>query len=76
MLHLTYTLYPKTNRLCDTANVCSIHDKFFCDSLVELRHIADDNYIHIPEITYRFGNIDKLNPRVEITINDPTTNNT
>jgi hypothetical protein len=67
-IKIIYTLYPATRRLCDVANVCSITDKFFCDSLVELEIIKDDNYLYIPEVNYVFGNVDKLNPRVEILI--------
>lgn len=67
-IHLTYTVYPKTRRLCDISNVCSVHDKFFCDAIVDLGKLSDDNYKFLPEITYRFGEVDKNNPRVEILI--------
>lgn len=65
---LVYTLYPKDRRKCDVSNICSIHDKFFSDALVEYGKIEDDNYLYIPEIDYRFGGLDKENPRVEIKI--------
>lgn len=65
---LRYTLYPKTKRLCDLDNILSIHAKFFQDALVELSKIEEDSYIFIPQSIYQFGNIDKLNPRVEIEI--------
>lgn len=65
---LTYVLYPGTARKCDLANVCSIHDKMFADALVELGKLPDDDYIHIPEVCYRFGIIDKANPRCSIRI--------
>jgi len=67
-IHITYTVYPKTRRLCDVSNVCSIHDKFFCDALVELGKLSDDNYKYLPEVVYRFGSVDKDNPRVDILI--------
>ena len=69
-VELLYTLYPKTKRLTDISNVLSIHDKFFCDALVEAGKLPDDNYIHLKKITYQFGEIDPKNPRVEITIEE------
>jgi len=56
--------------MCDISNVLSIHDKFFCDALVELGKLPDDNYKYIPEVKYVFREVDKLNPRVDIYI-DP-----
>lgn len=69
-IEITYTLYPKTRRLCDVSNVCSVVDKFFCDALVEAGKIKDDNYLHLPNIHYQFGEVDKDSPRVEILIKD------
>lgn len=69
-IHITYIVYPQTNRKFDLSNVCSVVDKFFCDALVETGHIEDDNYNYIPNITYCMGTIDKDNPRVEILIED------
>lgn len=66
---LTYTLYPKSKRLCDVANVCSIVDKFFCDALVKNQKLEDDNYTIVKDVKYQFGEIDKENPRVTVTIN-------
>ena len=68
-IDLTYTLYPKTKRLCDISNVCSIVDKFFCDALVNKGKLPDDNYQYIKDIKYTFGSIDKDNPRVTVKIN-------
>lgn len=65
---LTYTLYPKTNQLCDTANICCIVDKFVCDSLVECGRLRDDNYQIVKTVAFHFGNVDKENPRVEVSI--------
>lgn len=65
---LTYTLYPKSKRLCDVANICSIVDKFFCDALVKNRKLEDDNYTVVKDVKYQFGSIDKENPRVTVTI--------
>lgn len=69
-VRLTYILYPKTKRLCDISNVLSVHDKFFCDALVELGKLPDDDYRYLKNVNYRFGEIDKDNPRVEIIIEE------
>ena len=66
IVHLKYVLYPKTRRKMDLANVLSIHSKFFEDALQD--KIPDDDYHHIPQITYSFGKVDPINPRVEIHI--------
>ena len=70
-LTILFTLYPKSRRLTDVSNVCSIHDKFFCDALVECGKLPDDNYIHLPTVSYAFGEVDKLNPRVDIELFQP-----
>ena len=69
-IKVTYTLYPATQRKCDVSNVCSIHSKYFLDALVEAGKIKDDTYEFVPEETYRFGAVDKDNPRVEIDITE------
>lgn len=65
---LIYTLYPKTKRLCDVANVCSIVDKFFCDALVKYHKLEDDNYQIVTSVAYQFGAIDPVKPRVTVEI--------
>lgn len=59
---ITYTLYNKTKRRRDLSNFCSIIDKFFCDSLVDMKMIVDDDCTHLKEIDYRFGGygVDKV----------------
>lgn len=69
---LTYTVFPKTAQLFDIGNVCCVVDKFFSDALVELGRLPDDNYRYLAQIDYRFGAIDRENPRVEVTIEDHT----
>lgn len=73
-IELTYVLYPPTKALLDVSNICTIVDKFFCDALVEFGILPDDNFKHVPAINYRFGTIDKENPRIEIKIRDLETN--
>jgi hypothetical protein len=69
-LDLTYTLYPGTKRLCDVANVCSVVDKFFCDALTTAGKIEDDNYTVLKNVSYRFGGIDRDNPRVTVELKE------
>ena len=69
-VRITYTLFPKTKRLCDLMNQVCIQSKFFEDALVEADKIKDDNYLYIPEINIRFGKVDKYNPRVQIVIEE------
>lgn len=71
-IELKYVLYPKTKRLTDVANVCSIVDKFFSDVLVEAGTIPDDNYNHLRDVMYSFGEVDPLNPRVTVFISKPS----
>lgn len=71
---LIYVLFPKSKHLQDVSNICSVADKFFCDAMTELGKWSDDNYTVVKEVTYRFGAVDKDNPRVEVYIleeNDP-----
>ncbi len=67
---LTYTVYPANNRKFDLANVLPIIQKFTDDALIELGIISDDNHKIIPAINYRFGKVDKENPRVELEISE------
>jgi hypothetical protein len=66
--NFTYTVFPATNRKFDLANVLSIVQKFTDDALIEWGFIPDDSYKIIPKIDYRFGAVDKENPRVELEI--------
>lgn len=65
---IRYILYPRTKQRMDTPNICSIQDKFFMDAVVEFGKLKDDDYTHYVETSYKFGCIDKLNPRVDIEI--------
>jgi len=68
----TYTIFPKTRREIDVANVASIVDKFTADALVEIGVLPGDNSRIIPEIIYRIGIVDKENPRAELLIESLT----
>jgi hypothetical protein len=63
-----YTIYPPTGRAFDLGNVGSIVQKFTDDALVELGIIKDDNHKIISRVVYEFGQVDKGNPRAELTI--------
>jgi len=67
-IKIKFTLYRADNRSCDLSNVCSIHDKFFCDALTKHGFIPDDSCEYIRSITYQYGGVDKNNGRVEIDI--------
>jgi len=51
-------------------NVLSVHQKYFEDALVELGCIPDDDYKHIVRTTFVFGEKDKNDPRVIITVKE------
>lgn len=52
----------------DRSNMLSIHEKFVCDALVDHGVLEDDNDKFIESTTYRTGEIDKQNPRVDLFI--------
>lgn len=65
---LTYTIFFPNNRKADISNIGSIVDKFFSDALVDAGIIPDDNYTYLPHVQFFFGGIDRIDPRVEVTI--------
>jgi hypothetical protein len=67
---ITYRLFPKTKRLCDLDNFAGGTAKFFQDSLVSYGKIPDDNYKFVIENHFLFGEVDKVSPRMEITIEE------
>ena len=67
-IRLKFTLFKKTKRKTDRANILSITEKFFCDALVKYNCIKDDNDDYILNTFYQSGEIDKDDPRVEISI--------
>lgn len=67
---LTFVYYKARNNRSDRANVLSIHEKFFCDALVEYGCIPDDNDLYIKQTTYLSGGLDRKNPRVEIIVEE------
>lgn len=67
-IELHFILHKKDKRKIDRANPLSIHEKFFCDALVESGCIPDDNDEFVVKTTYTTGEINKENPHVEIII--------
>lgn len=65
---LEYIVYPGTRQRLDVNNVCSIVDKFFSDALVEAKVLDDDNYQFLADSRFRFGCIDRDNPRVDVIV--------
>lgn len=69
-IQITYRVFKGDKRVCDTGNVCSVHQKFFEDALVELGKLPDDNHNMIKRTIFEWGGIDKLSPSVEILITE------
>jgi hypothetical protein len=68
VVSLEYVYYAKSKRRLDVSNPCSIIDKFTCDALVKAEIIEDDSSKQIKKVVYRFGGVDKDNPRCVLTI--------
>lgn len=54
-IHYDIFLPNKLKR--DIMNVGSIVDKFFCDTLVELERVPDDNYNYLKDVSFSFGGL-------------------
>lgn len=65
---IEYKIFYPTNRKFDLDNIGSIVCKFTQDALVELGFLVEDNITIIKEVTFKFGGVDKENPRCEVTI--------
>lgn len=68
-ISLEFTLWKGSYRRIDRSNILSIHEKYFCDALTEMKFIKDDNDKHITHTIYMTGGVDKKNPRVDVVIN-------
>ena len=55
IVSLKYTIYHKTNRKFDICNKLVLLDKYFQDTMVELKIIEDDNYEYIQHIELCYG---------------------
>ena len=61
---ITLTFYPSTRRKSDLTNKA----ESVMDLLVDCKIIPDDNWFEVPKVVLLFGGVDKLYPRVEISI--------
>ena len=69
-ISITFQYFKPSKRISDKANVISIVEKFFCDSLVKWGAIPDDNDNYILYQMYLPTIYDKNNGRVEICITE------
>lgn len=69
-VEIKFTYIKCQNRKTDRANVLSVHEKFFCDALVETGCLPDDNDKFITKTTYVSAAMDKEFGRVEIEITE------
>ena len=67
---VTLTYWKPTKRRSDRSNVLCIHEKMFMDAFVEAGWIEDDNDEIVLWTHYQGGELDKDNPRVEITVTE------
>lgn len=65
---MTFILHKSSNRKIDRHNICSVVQKYFCDALVELGKMKDDDDRFIESETYKTGTIEKNNGYCEIII--------
>ncbi len=67
-VEITYQVFKPSKRSLDKMNVVSIASKFFLDAVTEYGCWDDDNDDNVKTETILPTEIDKDNPRVEITI--------
>lgn len=67
-VRIEYEYYPPDKRKRDLMNVISVIDKFFQDALVESGCIEADDMSIVVEVNSKFIEIDRQNPRLEVTI--------
>lgn len=69
---MRFTLYRRDSRKGDRANVLAVQEKFFCDAVTHYGGWPDDTDEYIVSTSYHTGGIDRLNPRVEVEITQPS----
>lgn len=67
---IIFEYYHGSKRRVDKSNPCSIIEKFACDALTDIGLWVDDDSEHIPITEYRWGGVDKNNPRCELIIEE------
>lgn len=66
--HLVFTLHRKDARMGDRQNGIALHEKFFCDAATLFGCWPDDTDEHIISTTYKTGEIDRVNPGVDLEV--------
>lgn len=69
-VQLTLILFEPDKRRRDLSNALSIVDKFLLDTLVEYGILRDDSVHDVPRCIYKYGGMDKENPRVEVILKE------
>lgn len=69
-VRLTYTIYYISKRKFDLDNYGAVASKFFQDTLVHFGKLPDDDYDNVVEVVFKFGGVEKDNPRIECTIEE------
>lgn len=67
-IEVSYKVFKPTNSRLDKGNVLSITQKYFLDALTEYGCIPDDNDNYVGTETFCPTELDRTNPRVEVTI--------
>lgn len=67
---LVFTYYHPRNGRVDKSNPCAIIDKFSSDALVAIGVLPDDDVKNNPVTEYRWGGVDRDNPRCDLEIID------
>jgi Holliday junction resolvase RusA-like endonuclease len=69
-VEITYQLFKASKRITDKMNFISIASKFLLDAVTELGCWEDDNDEFVKTETLLPTELDRVNPRVEITITE------
>ena len=69
-VYIQYTIYGKDARKFDIPNVYTVVDKFLMDVLVKRGVLLEDDYRYYPVGMWRWGGIDRENPRADIVITE------
>jgi hypothetical protein len=69
-IEVTYKVFKASNRRLDKMNVVGVVSKYLMDALVELNCLEDDNDDFIKTETILPTEIDKYNPRCEVTLTE------
>jgi len=67
---VTMTYYHGNKRRVDKSNPLSVIEKFMCDALTDIGYWEDDDSMHVPITVFKWGGVDKDNPRCEVEINE------